>query len=295
VLHIPSTDSPNVKEGRVVIPGLATHEWISEMRDAYGDGSTFFTARIRGDFPTTADGQLISLALVEEAQRRWHEQIAHFETAGPLILGVDVARFGDDESVIFVRRGNVVLKPEIFRGVDTVDLACHALRLARDRRHEHERPLIRVDVIGIGAGVVDHLKRHDDVDVEEINVGAASRFEQYARLRDETWFRLRDWLKDGGCLPPDDKLAGELIAPVYQFTPGQKMQVESKDDLRKKLKRSPDRADALALAVLDGPPRFGTASVYDSPLVLRELDEAGASFASYIEDRHGGLVGRDIH
>ena len=77
---------------------------------------------------------------------------------------------------------------------------------------------------------------------------------KYVLLRDEIWFALADWLKAGGVFPPDAKLEAELVAPTYKFDPRLRLKVESKDDIKKRLKRSPDRADGLGLAVFS-PPR----------------------------------------
>jgi hypothetical protein len=108
---------------------------------------------------------------------------------------------------------------------------------------------VHVDVIGIGAGVVDQLKTYEELDVRPINASDAAQRTTYARCRDELWFGVADWLKSGGALPNDSKLTGELAAVEYGFLPNGKIKVESKDELRARLGRSPDRADALALAV----------------------------------------------
>ncbi|HLY21543.1 MAG TPA: terminase family protein [bacterium] len=105
VIHISSEETRNAQEGRDVIPGLATREWIEEKRREWGETSPLYQVRVRGDFPSQAENAIIGLALVEDATVRWVETPAE----GRLTLGVDVARFGDDETVIFPVRGHKAL------------------------------------------------------------------------------------------------------------------------------------------------------------------------------------------
>jgi phage terminase large subunit len=252
-LHISSLESPNVT-GEAEVPGLATSEWIDEMRAEYGETSPVYQVRVLGEFPTGAADTVFPLGLVDAAKERWLSAPtsgAAFQSLGPITVGCDPARFGDDETAVVVRRGNVALRPLTFRGQDTVQVASRVLEIIEEHRAKDEKATVRVDVIGIGAGVADQLKRAPHVVVEEINASASPESSTYARTRDELWFTARDWLKAGGCLPPDTRLEAELLAPKYAFTATQKIQVESKDDIKKRLKRSPDRADAFCLAVYE--------------------------------------------
>ena len=251
-LHIPSTASPNIT-GEATVPGLATADWIGEMVEEYGEGSPIFQVRVLGDFPTQAADCVIGLGLLETARARWADLMgggnSGFAQLGRLEIGVDPARFGDDESVIVCRRGPVALQPVAFRALDTTALVEQVLRVAREQAARDERPVVRVDSVGVGGGVADQLRQHRDLEVQDVNAGARPISDKYQRTRDELWFCLRDWLKNGGALPPDPKLERELADPRYTFTPSGKLAVESKDEMRARLKRSPDRADALALAV----------------------------------------------
>ena len=136
------------------------------------------------------------------------------------------------------------------------------LILNHSKIHVDEKPIVRVDVIGIGASVYDQLKQSDLIEVEGVNVSCASTVATYARLRDEIWFRLRDWLKAGGCIPRDARLEAELVSPTYSMSPAGKVQVESKDAMKARLKRSPDRADALALCVQGPVAKRTTAEIW---------------------------------
>lgn len=286
-IHISSLESPNVT-GERWIPGLATKKWCDEKREEYGEGSPFYQVRVLGDFPTQAENAVIGLGLVEAATARWSPGLCQgesFRDAGRLELGVDPARFGSDTAAVVARRGYVAMEPVCFRGLDTVALAGKVLEVARGLRRTSEIPLIRVDSIGIGAGVVDHLAQHDDVEVIAVNVAESATTGQHARLRDEVWFRTRDWLRDGGCIPPDQKLVGELVAPTYSFDVSGKLKVEAKDETKKRLKRSPDRADALCLAVYDKARELTTAELWMQAR-FDDDDEGGdirAGFANFAE------------
>ena len=286
IITVSSFDSPNVT-GERRIPGLATSEWISEMEEAYGTSSTFVSARIRGEFPVESEGQIFTHALIEQAKARYSAEA--FDNGGDLELGVDVSRFGDDETVVFARRGNQVKPPYIFRKLDNYEVADRVMNIADELRRGYEEVTVRVDEIGIGSGVVDILRRQSRLSVIGVNVGEASWDKRFNRRRDEVWFNLQDFLKAGGSLPPDAKLEGELTGPTYSFTASQKIQVESKDDLKKRLKRSPDRADALCLAVWKRR-SSGTSSSYTSPMHEGGHDPA-REIVKYIEQRHFCYVG----
>jgi hypothetical protein len=99
---------------------------------------------------------------------------------------------------------------------------------------------------------VDILRRErGELDVVPVNVAEAATSEGYHRLRDQLWFGLLDWLKEGGAIPDDPKLFSELVAPTYFFDARGRQEVEEKDAIKKRLRRSPDRADALCLAVFE--------------------------------------------
>jgi phage terminase large subunit len=142
---------------------------------------------------------------------------------------------------------------KFWRGKDTMQVAGLIVQEWKDT-DEDERPSeILVDVIGLGAGVVDRL-RELGLPVRGVNVGeAAAVNDRYMRLRDELWFRARDWLAGADVkLPPDDALIGELTGPKYKITSTGKIQVESKDDMKKRGLQSPDLADAFILTLAGG-------------------------------------------
>jgi hypothetical protein len=131
------------------------------------------------------------------------------------------------------------------------------MEIVRQRRFSvFERAKVKVDVIGVGASVVDHLRQfHEarEIELVEVNVAESAITEkdqrEYASLRTQLWFALAAWIKNGGSFPSDGELEGELIAHKYKFDKKGRREVISKDDVKKILKRSPDKADSLALAV----------------------------------------------
>ncbi len=247
-MHVSSEETPNVTEGRIVVPGLATREYIEEKRAEWGENSPLYMIRIKGDFPDRASDAVIGLDLVESASVGWRLPVP---TDGPLEIGVDVARFGEDDTVIQARRGLFAYAPVVFGNSDIVRVVSEIKRVLNRLTYGDERPLVRVDGSGVGGGVVDLLRKSRDVEVTDANASARPTNEDYSRLRDQLWGGLRDWLRAGGKVPHDRRLAQEMAAPTYSFDTKGRIKVENKDDIRKKLRpqRSPDRADALALAV----------------------------------------------
>jgi phage terminase large subunit len=251
-----SDQTPNYIEGRRVIPGLATREDVDAIRTEYGEKSAIYQTRVLGEFPTQGDNAVIPYGLVTAAQRRHAET----QATGRLHIGVDVARFGDDETIIRPRRGLKALPPKILQGFDNVDVAGEVLRLARELRTNREIPLVKIDEIGNGSGVVDVLSRSEELEVRGVNVAETATAEGYHRMRDQLWFAIAAWLREGGALEDDARLLSELVAPTYGFDAQGRAQVETKDDIKQRLGRSPDRADALALAIYEPPSVHGAYS-----------------------------------
>ncbi len=249
-IHVSSEESPNVLEGRVVVPGLATAEWVDEKRLEWGPESPIYQVRVVGNFPLQGSSAVVALGLVEEATERWRSRESPPE--GPLELGVDPARFGDDESVIALRRGQRILELRAFQGLDGVQLAGRVLEAIREHLGPGEAlPFVKVDSTGLGASCCDQLRQvhQRDLVLVEVNASSAATDDTCHRLRDQLWFGVTDWLKEGGELPPDDKLARDLVAPEYSFDTQGRRRVESKEETKRRLLRSPDRADAVALAI----------------------------------------------
>lgn len=257
-MHVSSEEAAAFQRDVRIIPGLASQSWVDEKRAEWGEASPLYQVRVRGNFPSQGDNAVIGLALVEAARRRWMTT----PDEGRLELGVDVARYGDDETVIQAVRGKRALQPIALRSLDSIEVANKVLEVVRTlRRAPSDKPRVKVDVIGYGAGTYDFLARSAEVEAVAVNVGEGPTAlledgePDYALLRDQLWFGGREWLRAGGALPPDGKLESELVAPVYGFTAAGKRKVEAKDRTKERLGRSPDRADALLLAIYNPPAR----------------------------------------
>jgi len=198
-----------------------------------------FRTRVLGEFPRAEDSSLIPLAWIEAARDRT------LPATGPRCLAADVARFGDDWTIIGLRHGPVLLNLWATKGADTTAVAGMIERLAYD---EHPSS-IAVDSIGIGAGVVDNLVQSQIEGLRPINVSSAAlNTELFANLRAELYWNLRERFRTGDIVLKDDPLLAEELAAIrYRFNPGGRIQIESKDEMKRRLGRSPDRADMLAL------------------------------------------------
>ncbi len=265
-IHIPSTDSPNVREGRIVVPGLATHGWVELQAANYGEDSAFYYARVRGDFPICDATKVVPAYLIEEAHERWRDAIyrqreLNEEIEGRLHVGVDPASTGDDESLCVLRRGDVALEFHAWRGLEVEHVAANVMQVVRAElaerakrkgRPEAQKPTLKFDKCGtVGADFYAAIRNYkDEIEIVPVDASLPSPLKtQYVHLRDQLWFGIQKWLREGGAIPEDKKLDVELSTVSYEFDERQRCKVESKDDIRKRIRRSPDRADALALAV----------------------------------------------
>lgn len=216
-----------------------------EIAREYGENSNVYRVRVLGEFPLSEDDSVISLGSVEAAVGR--------EVGGSMravIWGLDVGRFGDDSSALAKRRGNLMLEiTKEWRKKDTMQTVGIVAR-EYDETPIGDRPnTINVDVIGLGAGVVDRL-RELGYPARPVNVAEAPATDdgRFMRLRDELWFQGRDWFaKKDCCIPRDDGLISELVGPKYKYESSGKIKVESKDDMKKRGVKSPNRADAFLL------------------------------------------------
>lgn len=201
---------------------------------------TTFRQEYLCDFAASAENVLIPIDNVISAQGRYYSQL---ELAGATrVIGVDVARFGDDKSVIFKRHGLQAYEPEIFSKLDNVDLAGHVARTVREFRAD----AVFVDA-GNGAGVIDVLRKMN-IPVIEVPFGSTpAKPGQYANKRAEMWGDMADWIRGGGALPKIDGLASDLTSAVYDFNQKGQIRLEPKERIKERLGKSPDLADALAL------------------------------------------------
>ena len=207
-----------------------------EYVDRYGEDNDVTRVEVKGEFPSQGQNQFISRSIVQDAQRR---QVLE-DNAAPLILGVDVARFGDDSSVLRWRQGRNgrVVPPVAVKGADNMALA----NLCAHWIEKTNPDAVCIDG-GNGSGVIDRL-RELGFKVHEVLFGSKPTGREYVDKRTEMWAQMREWLR-GGCIDDSRDLADDLVGPGFEFR-GDKLKLESKDKMKSRGLASPDHGDALA-------------------------------------------------
>jgi hypothetical protein len=191
------------------------------------------------DFSASIDNALITIDKVSAAAAR---TVIQADIQGSAkILGVDVARYGDDRSVILRREGLVTYEPVIYGDIDNMTLA----GMVAQHIIEWKPDAVFIDA-GRGEGVIDRLRQLGYF-INEVNFGGKPTNHHYSNKRAEMWDGIRQWIDDGGDIPNNSALKTDLCVPTYKFDANNRMQLESKDDIKKRGLRSPDIADALAL------------------------------------------------
>jgi phage terminase large subunit len=223
-------------------------EWAKGQIAIYGRDNPWVGSYILGQFPTQAFNALLTVEEVEAAmQRRLREDAYSWSQKR---LGIDVARFGDDRTVIFPRQGLASFKPIVMRVVRTTDIAARAAQAIANWGAD----LTLVDDTGHwGHGVVDNLFAAG-CRVTPVVLSDPALAPRYRNRRAECWLEMAEWVKRGGALPNLPELVAELVTPTYTFVNG-RFALEEKDQVKKRLGRSPDLGDALALtfAIADMP------------------------------------------
>lgn len=245
-IAISAFDSPAFTGERVpdeLLRKLVSREWVEEKRRKWGESNPLYQVRVLGEFPATADDTVCSLAEVEAAQARQRP------STEPVVVACDVARFGSDETVIAVRQGERVRIAKVLVGKDTMRVVGAILQVARTVKVGGAAPLLVVDDVGVGGGVVDRLRELREYRVVAFNGGARARQrEEYPNRRSESWFAFAEKLPELD-LDPDEQLAADLVAPRYWLDSHGRRVVEPKAETKKRLGRSPDRADAVLMAL----------------------------------------------
>lgn len=227
---------------------------FQKMLEQYGEDSTVARVEVLGQFPNVDDDTVIPIELARAAVDR----DVSLTASEPIVWGLDIARFGPDQSALCIRQGNTVFEIKTFKSMDLMQL-CGAIKNIYDSATEINKPSeILVDVIGLGSGVVDRLAEQG-LPVRGINVAESPASKKnYLNLRAELWFSIKDWLTRRDCrLPNDDELIAELVSPMYSYTSSGKIKIEAKEAMKKRGIKSPDKADALALTMASSAASFG--------------------------------------
>jgi len=247
-LRVTLTDT--VKAGRV------SRTWAKQRGKQWGKTSAVYLNRVEGEFASSDEDSVIPLAWIEAAVERWHELEGGFGSLDA--IGVDVARSGPDKTVFARRHGNAISRLERKSKQGTMETAGQVVAAIRGTDAE---PI--VDVIGIGAGVVDRVR---ELDLPVVAFNAAAKTERqdssgelgFVNARAAAWWYLRELLDPDSdhrvALPDDDQLTGDLTAPRWKVMSGGRIQIESKDEIKKRIGRSTDDGDAVVQAFWPGEP-----------------------------------------
>lgn len=240
-LHWRSDKSSNVKP-----------DYPKYMEEKYGKESNVYRIRVLGEPPLVDESTYIPLAW---AQQCIGNDIGENEF-DPLYLGVDVARFGDDSSIVLPRKGNNIRVWDEYQGMDTVNVAGFVANAYLDLEAEG----VAIDEVGIGGGVYDILTRRNLPGLVGVTVSAAANDKaQFHRLRDEIWGMMRDKCMRAAYSFPDllvpgeqesygQRLANELSSVMYSFDANGAIVIESKLQMRTRGVKSPNIADALGVS-----------------------------------------------
>lgn len=246
VITISVYDTPNFT-GEYVPPEVAEslvgHMWVEDRRRDWGEGSPRWISKIMGEFPDVSDEFLISPALVERCHRR---HLPGFELGR---YGMDVARYGEDKSVVYRNRGGVVRHVKSWAKKDTMQSAGEMKVIMT--RDPHRVPA-NIDIIGLGAGVFDRLRE------QRLNVAPhqgsqrAVNPAKFRNRRSEVWWSFRELMEEDliDLDPKDETLAGQLQSIKWSTDSAGRIYVETKEDMRERGIPSPNNADAAVLTTV---------------------------------------------
>ena len=222
--------------------GLSSPQWAIDVFNDLGPQSSVYQTRVLGQFPEEADDTLIPLRDVEAAVKRRSDIPPDTKP----VMGVDVARFGNDKTVIIIRQGPRVIHIDELRKSDIVNTTGAVVTAALKYKVKD----IIIDEIGVGAGVLDNLKADRRFNAQGLNgSNSSSNNEKYLNLRAEVFDGLRQRFADGDIsIPNDPELISQLASLTYKYNARGQLQLESKDQIRSTGRQSPDKADAIALA-----------------------------------------------
>jgi phage terminase large subunit len=245
---ISAFDTPNFTDEKVsdeIRERLINPQWVNDRKKEWGENSPLYQSKVLAEFPEGGENQVITLKECEEAKNR------DIEPTGIKELGVDVARFGSDLTVYTQIQGNVIFAQITESKKDTMEITGRIKNMMDNEGFV----CAKIDVIGIGSGVVDRLRElipsmsSGRADIIGINSSEkAFNSEQYFNRRTEMWFDAKEWLKEGK-IPNDDNLIADLTAPLFTYTSKGQYRVESKEETKKRLGRSPDRGDSAIMAI----------------------------------------------
>jgi hypothetical protein len=259
---------------KVMASGRVTKTWVERRKKMYGEKSALFANRVLGEFHSADEDGVIPLSWIEAAVERWKDNrdLELYDeptedyplgkyTGEAERMGVDVARQGEDKTVFAIRHDEpgrrIIAELRDFFHADTMETAGNVKGVIR---RFGVQPTVDTD--GLGAGVTDRL-REDGVDVIAFHSGSKSTEVDrsgelgFVNVKAAAWWGLRESLDPAWDpdieLPPDDMLLGDLTAPKWKVESNGRIRIEKKEEVKKRLGRSPDKADAVVMAFYDTP------------------------------------------
>lgn len=252
-IAISCLDSPNFTGEPVpdeLREKLVGPEFVEDAKRDWGEDSPIFCSRVLGDFPVESEDTLIPLKWAEDAVARAPNPLRHLVKG----LGADIARFGSDKTALIMLAGDDATILDVASKQDEMVTAGKILNAAKT--HGFAGKIAVDNSGGYGSGVIDRLGEQGLRCIPVMFGAGAIESDRFVNRRTELWWNLREWIRDRGCIPDDGNLVADLTAPKYTYNSRGQIVLEKKESTKKRLGRSPDYGDALALAL---------AAVYERP------------------------------
>lgn len=223
-------DSPNI-----------SNEYIEEMAHTYGEDHDFYRVRILGEFPKASSTQYITSAEVQGAVDMKLPLGAYHHY--PKVAGIDIARFGDDNTVFTTRQGPKILDITTYQGLNTMEVAGLVVQYWQQWGHHS----VFIDGVGLGAGVVDRCRELQVPVVDVIVSNKSSNPNKFVNVKSQLWGSMKDWLGNGADIPNNQDLRKQFLAMEYGYNQKMQIQLMSKKEMKKKHNFSSDIPDSIAL------------------------------------------------
>lgn len=260
VLHIRASESPNVVAGKNIFPGLVAHDWVKKREEAWGRDDPLYKIFVEAEFIPDSEMVVVPYKAIVDAFNMNGELGSHIE------VGLDVARMGTDSTVWTAVCGSRVLEVKRVTGNTTMQVVGETVEFVKHLRETYDIPVtaVKIDVIGLGAGVYDRLVELDSEDIEvpvvavnNAEVHIVVDKERYSNVRAEMAWAFRHRIEHGNVglaalkvhdYEIKDYIRGDIQAMRYKITSQGKIQLLPKEELKKNLGRSPDYWDSLVMA-----------------------------------------------
>lgn len=248
-------DDPEMEQR--MLKSLTQVSWVEHKKRIWGENDARYLSKVMGEFPKDGGNGFFPQSAIDKS----YDTVIEDDPAAPLILGVDIARWGQDESVIAANRGGRVRVVDTWAKCDLVDSSRRIHRYAQ----EHNAQEVRIDASGVGGGVYDILDRFEEfADKNYVLIGwdngsASPDPSQWDRKRSYAHDSLRTQMVEGkiDLDYDDDQLREELQIITYKFNSRGAIQITPKDEMKSEIGGSPDRLDAVILSATDMSPWTG--------------------------------------